>query len=220
MRIVIAGGHGKIAQRLERLLAARGDSVAGIIRNPDHAEDLRANGADPVVCDLERADVEEVTAHLRGADAAVFAAGAGPGSGAARKWTVDHAAAVLFADAAERAGVRRYLIVSSMGADSEPPPGTDLVFAEYLRAKAAADDDVRSRPGLDWTVLRPGRLTDDPGTGHVTLAERTGPGSVPRDDVAAVLAALLDEPRTAGRTLELIGGPVPIAEAVKAAAAH
>ncbi|MDF3290972.1 SDR family oxidoreductase [Streptomyces silvisoli] len=220
MRIVIAGGHGKIAQRLERLLAARGDSVAGIIRNPDHAEDLRANGADPVVCDLERADVEEVAAHLRGADAAVFAAGAGPGSGAARKWTVDHAAAVLFADAAERAGVPRYLIVSSMGADSEPPPGTDLVFAEYLRAKAAADDDVRSRPGLDWTVLRPGRLTDDPGTGHVTLAERTGPGSVPRDDVAAVLAALLDEPRTAGRTLELIGGPVPIAEAVKAAAAR
>ncbi|MEU1627774.1 NAD(P)H-binding protein [Streptomyces sp. NPDC020096] len=220
MRIVIAGGHGKIAQRLERLLTARGDSAAGIIRNPDHAEDLRANGADPIVCDLEKAAVDEVAGQLHGADAVVFAAGAGPGSGAARKQTVDHAAAVLFADAAERAGVRRYLIVSSMGASSEPPPGTDPVFAAYLRAKAAADDDIRSRPGLDWTVLRPGSLTDQPGTGHVTLAERTGRGSVPRDDVAAVLAALLDEPGTAGRTLELTEGPVPIDEAVKAAAAH
>ncbi|GAA1881793.1 NAD(P)H-binding protein [Streptantibioticus ferralitis] len=220
MRIVIAGGHGKIAQRLERLLAARGDSAAGIIRNPDQAEDLRANGADTIVCDLEKATVDEVANHLRGADAAVFAAGAGPGSGAARKRTVDRAAAVLFADAAERAGVHRFLIVSSMGATGEPPPGTDPVFAEYLRAKAAADDDIRSRPGLDWTVLRPGTLTDQPGTGHVTLAERTGHGSVPRDDVAAVLAALLNEPGTAGRTLELIEGPVPIDEAVKAAAAR
>jgi uncharacterized protein YbjT (DUF2867 family) len=218
MRIVIAGGHGKIARRLERLLSARGDSVAGLIRNPHHAEDLRADGAEPIVCDLETATVEEVAGHLRGADAVVFAAGAGAGSGAARKWTVDHASAVLFADAAERAGTRRYLIVSSMGADTEPAPGTDLVFAEYLRAKSAADEDIRRRSGLDWTVLRPGHLTDEPGTGHVTLADRTGRGSVPRDDVAAVLAALLDEPRTAGRTLELTGGPVPIAEAVRAAA--
>ena len=217
MRIVIAGGHGKIAQRLERLLAARGDTVAGIIRDPGHAEDLRADGAEPIVCDLEKATVDEVAGQLRGADAVVFAAGAGPGSGADRKWTVDHASAVLCADAAERAGIRRYLIVSSMGADSEPAPGTDPVFAEYLRAKSAADDDIRSRPGLEWTVLRPGRLTDQPGTGRVTLAEQTGRGSVPRDDVAAVLAALLDEPGAAGRTLELTDGPVPIPEAVRAA---
>jgi uncharacterized protein YbjT (DUF2867 family) len=216
MRIVIAGGHGQIAQRLERLLAARGDQVAGIIRDPKQAEDLRAIGTDPIVCDLESASADEVAGHLRGADAAVFAAGAGPGSGVARKHTVDHAAAVLFADAAEAAGVRRYLIVSSIGADREPPAGTDAVFAEYLRAKRAADQDIRARSGLAWTVLRPGALTDEPGTGYVTLAERTGRGPVSRDDVAAVLLALLDSPGTAGRTLELIGGPVPIAEAVKA----
>ncbi|MFI9788312.1 NAD(P)H-binding protein [Kitasatospora sp. NPDC051984] len=216
MRIVIAGGHGQIALRLERLLGARGDEVAGIIRRPEQAGELLAAGAEPVVCDLESASVAEVAGHLEGADAVVFAAGAGPGSGAARKDTVDRGACVLFADAAEAAGVRRFLVVSSMGADREPAAGTDPVFAAYLRAKAAADDDVRSRPGLDWTVLRPGRLTDEPGGGTVELAERTGRGSVSRDDVAAVLAALLAEPRTAGLTLELIGGNSPVDEAVSA----
>ncbi|KOG91173.1 NAD(P)H-binding protein [Streptomyces varsoviensis] len=218
MRIVITGGHGQIALRLERLLAARGDEVAGIIRRPEQAGDLLAAGAEPVVCDLESASVEDVTRHLEGADAAVFAAGAGPGSGAERKDTVDRGAAALFADAAERAGVRRFLIVSSMGASDSPPPGTDPVFAAYLRAKGAADDDVRARFGLDWTVLRPGRLTDDAGTGLVTLAESTGRSDVTRDDVAATLAALLYAPATAGRTLELIGGDTPVAEAVEAAA--
>jgi uncharacterized protein YbjT (DUF2867 family) len=125
---------------------------------------------------------------------------------------------VLFADAAEAAGVRRFLVVSSMGADREPPPGTDPVFAAYLRAKKAADDDVRARAGLDWTILRPGRLTNDPGTGRVNLAEKTGRGEVPRDDVAAVLVALLDEPRMARRVLELISGEMPIEEAVRKAA--
>lgn len=217
MRTVIAGGHGQIALRLGRLLASRGDEAVGIIRKPEQADDLRAAGVEPAVCDLESASVEEVAAHLRGADAAVFAAGAGPGSGAARKETVDRAAAVLFADAAEQAGVRRYIIVSSMNADAsltEPPPGMDPVFAAYLRAKGAADDDVRARSALDWTVLRPGRLTNDPGTGRVHLAERTGRGEVPRDDVAAVLGALLHAPGTAGLTLELISGDTPVDEAV------
>ncbi|MER6050049.1 NAD(P)H-binding protein [Streptomyces sp. BHT-5-2] len=220
MRIVIAGGHGQIALRLERLLHARGDEVAGIIRRPEQAGDLLAAGAEPVVCDLESASVADVARHLEGADAAVFAAGAGPGSGAARKDTVDRGAATLFADAAEAAGVRRFVVVSAMGADREPPEGTDPVFAAYLRAKGAADADVRARAGLDWTILRPGRLTDDPGTGQVTLADATGRGAVPRDDVAAVLAALLDEPGTTGRTLELIGGDVPVADAVRNVASH
>lgn len=190
-----------------------------MIRKPGQAGALLAAGAEPVVCDLESATVEELVRHLEGADAAVFAAGAGPGSGIERKDTVDRAAASLFADAAQAAGVRRYVIVSSMGADREPPADTDPVFAAYLRAKGAADDDVRSRAGLDWTVLRPGRLTDDPGTGRVTLAESTGRGEVTRDDVAAVLAALLAEPDTAGRTLELIGGDIPVEQAVKTIAA-
>lgn len=213
MRIVIAGGHGQIALRLERLLAARGDETAGIIRNPGQAEDLRAAGAEPVVLDLESATVEEAAEVLRGADAAVFAAGAGPNSGTERKDTVDRGAAVLFADAAERAGVRRYVVVSSMGADPDHPG--DEVFDVYLRAKGAADADVRARSGLDWTILRPGMLTNDAGTGQVLLAASTGRGPVPRDDVAAVLMELLDTPATAGLTLELISGNVPLTVAVK-----
>jgi uncharacterized protein YbjT (DUF2867 family) len=214
MRTVIAGGHGHIALQLERLLARRGDQVAGIIRNPDQAEDLRAVGAEPLVHDLEKVSAAEVASVLRGADAVVFAAGAGPGSGAERKATVDRDAAVLLADAAERAGVRRYLIISSVGADAGAPDGAEPVFGAYLRAKGAADDAVRARPALDWTVLRPGRLTDGPGTGRVRLGPSTGHGAVSRADVAAVLVALLDEPDTAGLTLELVGGEVPIQEAV------
>ncbi|MFJ1585402.1 NAD(P)H-binding protein [Streptomyces sp. NPDC088197] len=217
MRMVIAGGHGQIALRLERLLAERGDSVVGLIRNPAQADDLRAAGAEPVVLDLESATVAEVAAVLEGAEAAVFAAGAGAGSGAARKHTVDHAAAVLFADAAEQAGVRRYLVVSSMGADARASGG-DPVFTEYLRAKGAADDDIRARTDLDWTIVRPGALTNDPGTGRVRLAPSTGRGSIPRDDVAAVLAGLLLTPSTAGLTLELVSGTDTIPEALRTAA--
>ncbi|GGZ20103.1 NAD-dependent dehydratase [Streptomyces inusitatus] len=213
MRIVIAGGHGQIALRLERLLSAGGHEVAGVIRDPEQRADLREAGAEPVLLDLESASVDEVAEALRGADAAVFAAGAGPGSGIGRKDTVDRGAAVLFADAAERAGVRRYVVVSSMGADAGHRG--DEVFDAYLRAKGAADDDIRSRSGLDWTVLRPGALTNDAGTGLVRLNASTGRGPVPRDDVAAVLAELLETPATAGLTLELIGGSVPVSVAVK-----
>ncbi|UED84665.1 NAD(P)H-binding protein [Streptomyces profundus] len=218
MRTVIAGGHGKIARRLEKLLSGRGERVAGLIRQPEQAGALLDAGAEPVVCDLESAGVEEVARHLAGADAAVFAAGAGPGSGVARKETVDRAAATLFADAAQRAGVRRLLVVSAMGVDDEPPAGTDPVFAAYLRAKGAADADIRARTGLFWTILRPGRLTDDPGTGRVRLAPSVDYSTVTRDDVAAVLAALLERPSSAGLTLDLVNGDTPIARAVAEAA--
>ncbi|MEV6197366.1 SDR family oxidoreductase [Streptomyces sp. NPDC051920] len=218
MRIVIAGGHGQIALRLERLLSARGDEVAGIIRRAEQGDDLRAAGAEPVLCDLESASVEEVAAHLQGADAAVFAAGAGPGSGADRKQTVDKGAAILFADAAERAGVRRHVVVSSMGAD--PAHAGDDIFDAYLRAKGEADEYVRGRTGLDWTILRPGGLIDDAGTGLVRLEASTGRGMIPRDDVAAVLAELVDTPATAGLTLEAVSGSTPISVAVKAVAGN
>lgn len=222
MRIAIAGAHGQIALRLGRLLAGRGDQVVGLVRNPDHRADLQQAGVEPVVVDLEKASVEAVTEAVTGADAVVFAAGAGPGSGAARKDTVDRAAAALLADAAERAAVGRYLLVSSMGVDSvrdgAAPEGVDDMFLAYLRAKMAAEDDLRDR-ALDWTVLRPGGLTDDPGTGHVTLAPHVERGKVPRQDVAAVLAALLDEPATARAVLELAGGPTPVDEAVRQARA-
>ncbi|WP_327651777.1 NAD(P)H-binding protein [Micromonospora aurantiaca] len=218
MRVVIAGGHGKIAKLLERELAGRGDTALGLIRNPDHAAALRAAGAEPVVCDLEHTDVDTLPAHLAGADAVVFAAGAGPGSGAARKDTVDRGAAVLLADAAVRAGVRRYLLVSSMGVDTAPAEGTDDVWAAYLRAKKAAEDDVAARD-LDVTVLRPGRLTDDEPAGRITLARHVEAGAISRADVARVLLALLYAPATAGHTLELVGGDTPIADAIAAVAA-
>jgi uncharacterized protein YbjT (DUF2867 family) len=217
MRIVIAGGHGKIALILERLLSQRGDSVAGFIRNPVHAADLEAAGAEPVVADLENASVDELAAHLHGADAVVFAAGAGPGSGAARKETVDRDAAVLLADAAETAKVNRYVMISSMGADAEAPDDAgDPVFVAYLRAKGAADDNVLVRNALTSTIVRPGHLTNDPGTGRVTIADDTGHGSIPREDVAAVLLQVLDTPGTGGQTFEVISGDTPIADAVAA----
>src|SRR3954453_366485 len=152
MRVVVAGAPGQVARRVGRLLSGRGDPVVGIVRNADHAADLTADGLEPVVLDLEAASVDQVTGVVSGADAVVFAAGAGPGSGAARKDTVDRAAAVLLADAAERAGVRRYVLVSSMGAGAPPPPGTDEVFAASLVAKRAAEQDLRARE-LAWTIL-------------------------------------------------------------------
>jgi len=217
MRVVIAGGHGKIALVLERLLFLRGDSVAGLIRNPEQTADLEAAGAEPVVIDLEKASLDAVAEHLRGADAVVFAAGAGPGSGAARKETVDRDAAILLADAAEAAGVDRYLMISAMAADPQAT-ADDPVFEAYLRAKGVADDAIRARGALSWTVVRPGMLTNDAGTGSVTAGESTGRGSITRKDVAAVLVAVLDEPRTAGQTFDLISGETPITEAVAALA--
>jgi uncharacterized protein YbjT (DUF2867 family) len=211
VRTVIAGGHGQIALRLERLLAARGDGAVGLIRNPEHAADLSAAGAEPVVADLEHVSVASLAAQLAGADAVVFAAGAGPGSGDGRKQTVDLGASVLLADAAEAAGVRRFIQVSSMGADREDL-GSDT-FSIYLRAKAAAEADLRGRD-LDWTILRPGALTDEPGTGRVRLAPKTGRAPIPRDDVAAVLLALLDAPTTLGMTLELTSGDQLVGDAV------
>jgi uncharacterized protein YbjT (DUF2867 family) len=195
MRVVIAGGHGQIALRLERLLAARGD--------------------EGVVLDLENSDVDAVAEVLKGADAAVFSAGAGPGSGTARKDTVDRGAAALFAEAAERAGVRRHVQVGSIGADNPDNPGVSEEFRHYLRAKRAAEDDLKARD-LDWTILRPGQLTNDPGTGLVLLAENTGRGPIPRDDVAAVLAGLLEAPASVRRTLTLISGETAIDEAISA----
>jgi uncharacterized protein YbjT (DUF2867 family) len=212
MRVVIAGGHGKIALLLEEQLSSRGDQPVGIVRNPDHVPDLEERGAEAVVLDLEQATVEEVTSAVEGADAVVFAAGGGPGSGVARKETVDKGAAILLADAAERAGVRRYLMVSSMGTDQADPTSED-VFQVYLRAKKAADDDLRARD-LDWTIIQPGRLTDGPGTAKVSLDPTSEPRDIPRADVAHALAAALDSPATIRKQFTLLSGVVPIEEAL------
>lgn len=211
MRIAIAGGHGQIGLRLTRLLSGRGDDVLSLIRNPDHSGDIREAGGEPVLCDLEAADEREVQAAIKAADAVVFAAGAGPGSGSARKETMDYGGAVKLIAAAKAAGVARYVMVSSMGAD--PDVRGDDTFSVYLRAKGRADAELAAS-GLDYTIVRPGRLTDGPGTGRVRLGEGVPRGAVPRDDVAAALAEILHTPATVGSSLGLTSGDRPVAEAV------
>jgi nucleoside-diphosphate-sugar epimerase len=214
MFVVIAGAHGKVARRLARVLASRDDRVRGLIRNPDHAADLRADGSEPVVCDLEAAPLDEVAAQLAGADAVVFAAGAGPGSGAERKWSMDRDGAIKLLEASQSVGVERYVMVSSVGAES--PPAGDDVFSVYVRAKAEADRALVESDRA-WTVVRPGRLTDDPGTGEVRIGTEPFRAEVPRDDVARVLAAVLHESRCVRRTLYVASGRDAVDDALAAA---
>jgi len=211
--IAIAGGHGQIALRLTELLSRRGEAVVGLIRNPDHADDVRARGGEPVVCDLESATVADVGAAIKGASAAVFAAGAGPGSGAERKLTVDRDGAIKLLQAAVQVDAPRFVIVSSVGAEN--PPGGDDVFSVYLRAKAEADQAVRDSD-REWTIVRPGALTDEPATGRVRVDLDPFRGKVGRDDVAAVLDALLQDARAARVTLYVNGGDTPIEPALDA----
>ncbi|MBP3044084.1 SDR family oxidoreductase [Arthrobacter jiangjiafuii] len=219
MRIVIAGAHGQIARELGRLLTANGHDVAGLIRNPDQAADVEADGVAPVVIDLENSTVDDVIQVLTGADAAVFAAGAGPGSGAARKDSVDRGAAVLLAEGAEQAGVSRFVQISADGLDAVAggarPEGLDDVMYAYLVAKLAAEEDLKTRD-LDWTIVRPGHLTNDQAVGLVELAPEVEPGSIPRHDVAAVLAELIHSGRGARLTLDVVSGNDPIPDAVAA----
>ena len=213
MKIAIVGGHGQVAMHLHPILKERGHQVRGLIRDPDQADDLRDAGAEPVLCDVEKeVDISEP---VGAANAVVFAAGAGPGSGAARKWTVDRDGALKLIEAAHRNGIDRYVMVSVMNA--EEPRGNE-VFRTYLKAKAEADRALRES-GLAYTIIRPGRLTNEPGTGNVALALSLPGGEIPRADVAAVLAEVLETPETAGLQLDLTSGDVPVAEAVAAAAA-
>jgi uncharacterized protein YbjT (DUF2867 family) len=212
MKVALAGGHGRVARLLEGLLVKRGDQAVGLIRNSDHADDLRELGAEPVLCDLEADD--DVAAAIAGADAVVFAAGAGPGSGAERKRTMDLGGALKLIEAASAGGIQRFVMVSSMGAANPPGQGGD-VFGEYLRAKGEADRALAAS-GLDFTIVRPGRLTDDPPRGAVTIAESVDRGSVSRADVAAVLLGVLDADNAIGKTFELVSGPTPIDEAIAA----
>jgi uncharacterized protein YbjT (DUF2867 family) len=211
MRIVIAGGHGQIARQFGRLVADAGHQPVGMIRRPEQIPDLQEDGIEPALIDLENTDVDAMTDIVRGADAVVFAAGGGADGNVERKETVDKGAAIMLADAAEAAGVRRYVMVSAMGTESADPSSDD-VFQVYLRAKQAADDDVRSRD-LDWTIVRPGRLTDDVPTGRVQLGKLDG-GSVSRGDVAHVLAGTVESDRTIGKTFDVLSGDAPVKEAL------
>jgi uncharacterized protein YbjT (DUF2867 family) len=210
MKVAIAGGHGKIALALTRLLSARGDTVLGLVRRSEHFDDVRAAGGEPVRLDLENDSVEGLSAAVAGCDAVVFAAGAGPGSGAERKWSVDYEGAVKLG----RAGVSRYVVISSIGAD--PDATGDEVFSVYLRAKGKADADVAAS-GADFTIIRPGPLTDDPPTGLVALGgDEVGRADLTRADVAALVAACLSTPSTIGRTFVAVGGTTAIDAALAA----
>jgi uncharacterized protein YbjT (DUF2867 family) len=212
MRVAIAGGHGKIALRLARLLSDRGDTALSLIRNPEHTDDVKNAGGEPVLCDLESASDDEIAQAVTGADAVVFAAGAGPGSGPERKETVDYGGAVKLIAAAKTNGISRYLIVSSVGADPKTKGGD--TYAVYQRAKGRADEKL-VQSGLDYTVVRPTRLTDEAGNGRVRVAERVGRSTIPREDVAEVLAVSLHEPATIGTLFEVAAGDVPVEEALR-----
>jgi uncharacterized protein YbjT (DUF2867 family) len=209
--VVVAGGHGKVGLRLLRLLAARGDRARGLVRRPGHAGELEEIGAEPVLCDLESED--DVARCVEGADAVVFAAGAGPGSGPERKRTVDLGGALKLIDAATQNGIGRYVMVSAIGAGH--PERSSEQMRPYIEAKAEADRSLE-RSGLAYTIVRPGRLTDDPGTGRIHAGPEVSRGEIPRDDVAATLAAVLSAPNTVGKTFNLVSGDTPVNEAVRA----
>jgi uncharacterized protein YbjT (DUF2867 family) len=214
MDVAVAGGHGQIALRLLRILSERGDRGLGLIRNPDQAPDLEAVGAMPVGVDLENLDPDAIATSIAGCDAVVFAAGAGPGSGPARKRTVDYGGAAKLIEACKREGIRRYLIVSAMGVRDPAARGPEM--QPYYEAKLEADQALAAS-GLDYTIVRPGRLTDKEGTGLIEAAEQLDrSGEVSRDDVAATLAACLDADNTIGKSFDLLSGQAPIAEAIEA----
>ena len=213
MKVLVAGAHGKTARRLVRMLAKDGHEVRGLVRKEEQMPDVEADGAEPVLVDLEEEVEGAVGEAVEGCDAIVFAAGAGPGSGAARKETMDYGGAVKLIEAAEKHGVRRYLMLSSMGA--EDPEGREEAMRPYLSAKARADERLRES-GLEYTIIRPGRLTDEEGTGRIVAAEALGRrGEIRRDDVARTFAAALEAENTFRRTFEILAGDTPIREALE-----
>jgi uncharacterized protein YbjT (DUF2867 family) len=211
-RITIIGGHGKVALRLARLLSERGDHVSAWVRNGDHAGDVQAAGATPVVADVEVLTEEAMAEVLRGQDAVVWSAGAGGGN-PARTYAVDRDAAIRSMSAAERAGVQRYVMVSYFYDRPDHGVPEDSSFFPYADAKAAADDHLRATR-LDWTVLGPSRLTDEPGTGQIETGDGVTASSVSRDDVAAVVARVLVTPSTVRRTIDFNNGAVPVDDAI------
>jgi uncharacterized protein YbjT (DUF2867 family) len=214
MKVLVAGAHGKVARRLVRMLAEGGHEVRGLVRKEEQMPDVEADGAEPVLCDLEKEEVEDgVREAVEGCDAIIFAAGAGPGSGDARKETMDYGGAAKLIEAAEQRGVGRYLMLSSMGTDD--PESRQEAMRPYLRAKARADERLEAS-ALDYTIVRPGRLTDEPGTGRIDAARSLGRyGEIPREDVAHTLAAALEVQSTFRKRFEILAGDTPVEEALK-----
>jgi uncharacterized protein YbjT (DUF2867 family) len=214
MKVLVAGAHGKTARRLVRMLVEKGHEVRGLVRKGEQMPDVEADGAEPVLVDLEEEEVEGAVGRaVDGCDAIIFAAGAGPGSGAARKETMDYEGAVKLVEAAERHGVRRYLMLSSMGAGN--PGGGSEAMQPYLFAKARADERLQESD-LDYTIIRPGSLKDEEGRGRIEAAESLGRrGEISRDDVARTFAGALEMRTTHHKTFEILAGDTPIREALE-----
>jgi uncharacterized protein YbjT (DUF2867 family) len=213
LKVLVAGAHGKTARSLVRMLVEGGHEVRGLVRKEEQLRDVESDGAEPVLCDLESETAEGgVGEAVEGCDAVIFAAGAGPGSGAARKETMDYGGAAKLVEAAERRGAGRYLMLSSMGA-GDPEAGSEAM-RPYLRAKARADERLRAS-GLDYTIVRPGSLTDEAETGGIEAAEHLGRrGEIQREDVARTLALALEMPNTFGKTFEVLSGETETREAL------
>lgn len=209
MKVTVVGGHGDVAMLLHPKLKEKGHAVRGIIRKEEQADDLREAGAEPVICDIEKN--EDISEAVGNVDAVVFAAGAGPGSGAERKFTVDRDGAIKLIEAAKKNDISRYVMISAMGLDE--PRGNE-VFQAYQKAKAEADEALRNS-GLNYTIVKPGGLTDDPGTGKIRIGRDIPRGEIPREDVASVLAEVLEIPEMSGEQLELTSGDTPIVEAMR-----
>ncbi len=212
-KVLIIGGHGKVALRLAPLLVERGDEVTSVIRSEHHSADVEATGATPVVADVEHLDVKGLTRLMRDQDAVVWAAGAGGGN-PARTYAVDRDAAIRSMEAAREAGAARYVMVSYIGSSPDHGVPEDHSFFAYAESKAAADAHLRDS-GLEWTILGPGPLTLEEPTGFIET-RRPGQGRVTRGDVAAVAAAVLADDSTIGRTIVFGNGDTPITEAITA----
>ncbi len=214
MKVLVAGAHGKTARRLVRMLVDDGHEVKGLVRKEEQMPDVEADGAEPVLVDLEEEEVEGgVGEAVEGCDAIVFAAGAGPGSGAARKETMDYGGAAKLIEAAQKRGVRRYLMLSSMGAGN--PEGGSEAMQPYLFAKARADERL-IKSDLEYTIIRPGGLTNEEGTGRIETAQSLGRrGQISRDDVARTFADALEMTNTYGKTFEILSGDTPIPEVLE-----
>lgn len=210
--IAIVGGHGQVARLLVPLLAERGDLPVALVRNPDHAADLP--GAAIRLLDIEEATAEDFATAFTDCDAVVFAAGGGPDGKIERKRSVDLEGSLKSIEAAKALGIRRFVQVSAMGVDHDLSDDVEPVWRAYVEAKRDADAALRDS-GLDWTIVRPGALTDDPGTGSVTVGETVDRAEIPRADVAAVIAAALADDSTIGKQFEVIGGDTPVAEALR-----
>ncbi|MCJ1673230.1 MULTISPECIES: SDR family oxidoreductase [unclassified Rathayibacter] len=212
-RVAVIGAHGKVGQQILHLLYDAGHEAVGVVRNPDHSEDIVRLGGEPLVHDLEHSTAEDFAGRLEGVDALVFTAGAGPDSGPERKRTVDLGASVLSQEAAAIAGIRRFVQISAIGVDAPLDDDTEEGWRAYVEAKRDADTALRGTD-LDWTILRPGGLTNDEGTGRIELGESVERGSIPREDVAATVIAVLADPSSIGKTWEIVSGDVAIEDAV------